>query len=336
MTLKIVLKGGPGSGHHGHAGRPGQRGGSVSGSVAMSLRTGMVASTKRILNELRDNNYTVVYASKEAIIAAEWDTFSKSSSMERAVQREFDLMRSDVRRTIPRELVRKWSKSDLSVSEVRTNIEKWTQSELDKKRSSIESDIESRYISVRAEHYGDSDIIITNQDALHAMATGLLDAHNAGNIGTDVAYILRNPSHEAENWLSGTYNAGRVTILNSGYNKLGIVDVNGSFISKGGMYRQRTIEEPIQNSAFLYSNWFNGIATHEYGHHVSRNNPAIEDRAATVIKTHGEDVKNIISDYAWTNEGEAAAESYALRRHPDYSMLPKESRRNIEYILGGN
>jgi hypothetical protein len=47
MTLKIILKGGPGSGHHGHAGRPGQRGGSVSGSVAMSLRTGKAAAERK-------------------------------------------------------------------------------------------------------------------------------------------------------------------------------------------------------------------------------------------------------------------------------------------------
>jgi hypothetical protein len=44
---KLILKGGPGSGHHGHAGRPGHRGGSASGSVAASLRTGRAAAERR-------------------------------------------------------------------------------------------------------------------------------------------------------------------------------------------------------------------------------------------------------------------------------------------------
>jgi hypothetical protein len=40
-------KGGPGSGHWGHAGRPGNRGGSVSGSVAVSIRTGRTARERQ-------------------------------------------------------------------------------------------------------------------------------------------------------------------------------------------------------------------------------------------------------------------------------------------------
>ena len=41
-------KGGPGSGHYGHAGRPGQRGGSLPGSVAVSVRTGRTAAERQI------------------------------------------------------------------------------------------------------------------------------------------------------------------------------------------------------------------------------------------------------------------------------------------------
>lgn len=37
MTLKILLKGGPGSGHHGHAGRPGSVGGSSEGTGGATL-----------------------------------------------------------------------------------------------------------------------------------------------------------------------------------------------------------------------------------------------------------------------------------------------------------
>ena len=42
-----AAKGGPGSGHHGHAGRPGKRGGSVPGNVAVSVRTGRAASERQ-------------------------------------------------------------------------------------------------------------------------------------------------------------------------------------------------------------------------------------------------------------------------------------------------
>jgi len=44
---KSIEKGGPGSGHWGHAGRQGKRGGSVSGQTAMSLRTGRAAAQRR-------------------------------------------------------------------------------------------------------------------------------------------------------------------------------------------------------------------------------------------------------------------------------------------------
>ena len=42
-----IEKGGPGSGHWGHAGRPGQVGGSVSGSIAISIRTGRTARERQ-------------------------------------------------------------------------------------------------------------------------------------------------------------------------------------------------------------------------------------------------------------------------------------------------
>ena len=43
----VRIKGGDGSGHYGHAGRPGRVGGSVPASVAMSLRTGATAAERQ-------------------------------------------------------------------------------------------------------------------------------------------------------------------------------------------------------------------------------------------------------------------------------------------------
>lgn len=47
MVKFTVNKGGPGSGHFGHAGRPGKVGGSVPSSVAMSIRTGRTAKKRQ-------------------------------------------------------------------------------------------------------------------------------------------------------------------------------------------------------------------------------------------------------------------------------------------------
>ena len=65
-------KGGPGSGHWGHAGRPGKRGGSLPGDVAVSIRTGRTAASnaamKRALNtkgrwETKDDpDFSFIYA----------------------------------------------------------------------------------------------------------------------------------------------------------------------------------------------------------------------------------------------------------------------------------
>jgi len=49
ITLRIEEKGGAGSGHWGHAGRPSKRGGSLPGSVAMSRHTGKDAAMRRML-----------------------------------------------------------------------------------------------------------------------------------------------------------------------------------------------------------------------------------------------------------------------------------------------
>jgi len=53
-----TVEGGPGSGHYGHAGRPGKRGGSVASNVAMSIRTGRdaVARQKAASNRKPDRS----------------------------------------------------------------------------------------------------------------------------------------------------------------------------------------------------------------------------------------------------------------------------------------
>ncbi|MCK9600148.1 MAG: hypothetical protein M0R06_13980, partial [Sphaerochaeta sp.] len=48
ILKSLRLKGGPGSGHHGHAGRPGKHGGSLPGDVAMSIRTGLAGTERKV------------------------------------------------------------------------------------------------------------------------------------------------------------------------------------------------------------------------------------------------------------------------------------------------
>lgn len=55
MIVKVVYKGGPGSGHHGHEGRPGKRGGSLpggSGRMAGNLPGGKLPSDSELGNIL--------------------------------------------------------------------------------------------------------------------------------------------------------------------------------------------------------------------------------------------------------------------------------------------
>lgn len=54
MKLKLVHKGGPGSGHHGHKGRPGKRGGSLPGK---GRRGGGVFSDNLVGNVLQDDDH---------------------------------------------------------------------------------------------------------------------------------------------------------------------------------------------------------------------------------------------------------------------------------------
>lgn len=55
IKRKVVMKGGPGSGHHGHSGRPGMVGGSVAGiSASFDMSTWLAGQRKRMPTPVRD------------------------------------------------------------------------------------------------------------------------------------------------------------------------------------------------------------------------------------------------------------------------------------------
>lgn len=88
MITKVVLKGGPDSGHHGHAGRPGSVGGSVAGSVAVSLRTGRAAAAKRgIKPEPKKSDVTTRLTSRDGVKEygeANWREWRDNLTLEQA------------------------------------------------------------------------------------------------------------------------------------------------------------------------------------------------------------------------------------------------------------
>ena len=108
LTIEPRRKGGPGSGHWGHAGRPGQVGGSVSGSVAMSVRTGRTARERQqAARERRQSGgpsatlYAASTAAREE--AEDWGTGSIQRFAERAhisyemaEQRIFEALKADL------------------------------------------------------------------------------------------------------------------------------------------------------------------------------------------------------------------------------------------------
>lgn len=50
--LTIILKGGPGSGHHGHVGRPGKRGGSLPGRGGAPISAGGIDAIQKVMDDL--------------------------------------------------------------------------------------------------------------------------------------------------------------------------------------------------------------------------------------------------------------------------------------------
>lgn len=59
MTLILKIKGGPGSGHRGHSGRPGSRGGSAPRSKRVSLGSLKKVTISQAASVIREAGYTL-------------------------------------------------------------------------------------------------------------------------------------------------------------------------------------------------------------------------------------------------------------------------------------
>ena len=116
-------KGGPGSGHWGHAGRPGKRGGSVPGSVAVSIRTGKTARERQAAAAGRP-----VLAEEEADIPyadltdEERRAYSDLLTLRQTKREALASVISPLREQIGRNSPRRWR---LSADAAERQAEKW-------------------------------------------------------------------------------------------------------------------------------------------------------------------------------------------------------------------
>lgn len=288
------------------------------------------------LDWLHKKGVKVAYESIDAIIEARWANYRDSASFARAIEQELEKLRAEVRRSIPRDLIIGWRTQGLTTEQIRLQIDQWAIQQLAERRPQVVRDEERLFRQNWIHRFADKDVVITDDDELKAISNGLLVAYQAGRVGAGATYIIRNPIDGREQWMSGQHLHGLIEVYNQEYVGLGIIDDMGQTISTSAVYRKRSIQEYTPNVPLSYDNYYDGVFTHEYGHFMAEADDTIEDRAAQAIKELGKDiVTEAISEYAWHNETEAAAEAYALYRHPDFAELPDRSQRVVRFILFG-
>jgi len=359
----LVDKGSGKSGNYGHKGRKGKRGGSAPGgghgaigiaadatpeeiqTTIDRLRAARAkkkpkepatgASVQENLAWLQAQGYSVACMSKEDIINAEVEAFKQGNTYKWSTQRDLEDMRSELKRTFPREQLRQWAEEGVEMEEIRDRINEWTDEQLEARRDEVGSRILDQVRRVREDHYSDFDPAIQNENDLNVLMTGMVEAHKRGDIGPDATYVLRNqkPGSREES-LGGQYLDGQVTLFNGNYAELGIMNAQGEYVRNTGYYSTRPLEAGISSAPYAYSKFFHGVVTHEYGHHLAHKDTSIEERARFALGRYGEDIKTTLTDYAYTNQAEAAAEAYTLKRHPDFQSLPSATQQIVNYILG--
>lgn len=88
-----------------------------------------------------------------------------------------------------------------------------------------------------------------------------------------------------------------------------------------------------------YASDWEGTYVHEYGHHYTiRDRPEIVKRAADRLRDMTPEtksrIKDLVSNYATSNDLELAAEAYTLSRHPEFNRRSRESQEFVREILG--
>jgi len=292
-------------------------------------------SVEERVKVLERQGYKVAYGSKQEIIEAQWDSFRNSGLLERDLDYQKSQLQNEIRRQFPRDKLVQWSREGIGSEEIRKRIDKWVDDEFEKKKPALIEQSHDRFVKNWQKKLPD-DVVIANKEELSALVTGLEQAHRSGGIQNDVLYVLRNPATETERWQNGVYNGGNILVLNSNYVELGITNSQGEFIKTKGFYSQSKMGEQKSTSSFVYKNYYEGVFTHEYGHHLARKSTQVEARANEMASKYGKTrISSLISSYAGDVSSELAAEAYALKRHPDFAELPSEAKQIVNYIWEG-
>jgi hypothetical protein len=295
-----------------------------------------VQTGTNILQGLKDSGVDVAWESVDDIIDAQWRAYSQSGDLTTSIQREMQGRRHSVRTAIARDVLESLRGMDLTVEERHARLDAAIDAELERLRPEIAAEIEEAFFANWARKYERDNPIIADARELSAIASGLRNALNAERAGQDAVYIIRNPIGELEAARSGVHEQGQIVLYNQSYVEVGVLDEEGQNIAGGDFYGLRHLGEELTIAPFTYQNYYEGVATHEYGHAEANADPDIEMRASQAIDQLGpKEIDSLISKYAFTNPGEAAAEAYTLYKHPDYSALSPRARAVIEYILLG-
>jgi len=286
------------------------------------------------IKELEKQGYKIAYGSKEELLQAQWESFKNSDMMQRELEIKKARMSNELRDAVSRDTIKKWSNEGVGLEEIRRRITQARDEKFESLKPGLIEKSRKEFFANWDKKYPDS-VVIKDPDELNAIVTGLQKAQKSGSVGSDVLYVLRNPIDDHEQWVTGHYN-GTIVMHNTGNVSVGILNREGEHISKSDFFRHRSIDENRVHATSLYKNYYEGVFTHEYGHHLAARDPRIEQRAGNIYGRYSKTkLSTLISEYAAERQIEVASESYALKRHPDFERLPAETKQAVNYIWEG-
>jgi len=345
----IIYRGGEGSGHHEHQGRPGKVGGSLpSGTGRHDVppmrprQPGQEMEGRRSKYGVRVTSADILEMSPEEVQTQIQDEYERAGGHGIRIAHEqknvIDMMLQNAKDTV--DPTKTWGIGiDTTEEEFIGNWER-----------------------IINEAGGDADprfVLATIRDINDAVEAGWLE------IPEDVVIVIRRNNPNFDNNSQANYNMGRVQIFQN-VGEQGD-DVNASF-GKSYLTLENWLEKdrktkPLESDdwygrATFTSEYFGGgmgaIVLHELGHHWDhtgdeggtgmRAQELLDwgfrswERATPERDQYDETsrrVTKLISSYATDAPGELAAEAYAISKHPDYETLSEYRRKFIEHMLLG-
>jgi len=346
----IVYKGGEGSGHHDHQGRPGEVGGSLpSGAAGVAEASKDVARSKYGVRVSRGDILDMSPEEVHAQLRAEYER-AQGHGLRIAHQEDsvLSLMLESSRGNT--DANKTWGLG-ISITEEEF-VENWTK--------------------IIEEAGGDPDprfVLATIRDINDAVEAGWLE------VPDNVIIVIRRHSPSFDNNSQANYSHS----IKGGSNPTGKIQIfqnageQGDEINAGQGKTYKTLEEwlaqdrktqpliseDMWDRATFTSNYLGdgmgAIVLHELGHHWEnemgaeaqthmRSQELLDwgwrsmEKATPEYEQYWETSKRVakmISFYATDSPGELAAEAYALSKHPDYETMSEYRRKFVEHMLYG-